>query len=46
MHVIERVLKTVIYTSANSVQMSNPYKLRRAVSGKTVLVTGASYGIS
>jgi NAD(P)-dependent dehydrogenase (short-subunit alcohol dehydrogenase family) len=30
---------------ANPARISDPDKLRRAVSGKTVLVTGASYGI-
>lgn len=30
---------------ANPARVSDPDKLRRAVSGKTVLVTGASYGI-
>jgi len=45
MNVIAQALETVIDRVANPAQISDPDQLRSAVSGKTVLVTGASYGI-
>jgi NAD(P)-dependent dehydrogenase (short-subunit alcohol dehydrogenase family) len=45
MNVITEALEAVIDRVANPGQVSDPDKLRNAVSGKTVLVTGASYGI-
>jgi len=48
-NVIARALKAAFRTAtdtlANPARVSDPDKLRSAVSGKTVLVTGASYGI-
>ncbi|AKN15594.1 epimerase [Mycobacterium haemophilum DSM 44634] len=44
-HVIAQALRTATDTLVNPARVSDPDKLRRAVSGKTVLVTGASYGI-
>lgn len=45
MNVIAQVLQKVTDRVANPARISDPERLRRAVSGKTVLVTGASYGI-
>src|ERR1700750_1763166 len=45
MNVIAQALETVIDRVANPAQISDPDQLRSAVSGKTVLVTGASFGI-
>jgi NAD(P)-dependent dehydrogenase (short-subunit alcohol dehydrogenase family) len=45
MNVLAEALEAAIDRVANPAQVSDPDKLRRAVSGKTVLVTGASYGI-
>ncbi|MCV7342534.1 SDR family NAD(P)-dependent oxidoreductase [Mycobacterium haemophilum] len=42
---IAQALRTATDTLVNPARVSDPDKLRRAVSGKTVLVTGASYGI-
>ena len=42
---IGQAFKTVTDRLANPARVSDPDKLRSAVSGKTVLVTGASYGI-
>jgi NAD(P)-dependent dehydrogenase (short-subunit alcohol dehydrogenase family) len=44
-NVIGQALKTATDRLANPARVSDPDKLRGAVSGKTVLVTGASYGI-
>ena len=44
-NVIAQVLQKVTDRVANPARISDPERLRRAVSGKTVLVTGASYGI-
>jgi len=44
-NVIARAVKTATDRLANPARVSDPDKLRSAVSGKTVLVTGASYGI-
>lgn len=41
----QRVLAAVTDRVANPARVSDPDKLRETVSGKTVLVTGASYGI-
>jgi NAD(P)-dependent dehydrogenase (short-subunit alcohol dehydrogenase family) len=43
--VLKRALKEASDRLANPARVSDPDKLRSAVSGKTVLVTGASYGI-
>jgi len=43
--VIAQVLQTATSRLANPARESDPDRLRRTVSGKTVLVTGASYGI-
>ena len=45
MNVIAQALDKAIDRVANPAQESDPDKLRDAVAGKTVLVTGASYGI-
>lgn len=45
MNVLAQVLNKVTDRVANPARVSDPDKLRAAVSGKTVLVTGASYGI-
>ncbi|WAC91454.1 SDR family NAD(P)-dependent oxidoreductase [Mycobacterium sp. Aquia_213] len=45
MNLISQAIKTVTDRLANPARVANPDKLRAAVSGKTVLVTGASYGI-
>jgi NAD(P)-dependent dehydrogenase (short-subunit alcohol dehydrogenase family) len=45
MNVIAQVLDAALDAVANPGQVSDPDRLRSAVSGKTVLVTGASYGI-
>jgi NAD(P)-dependent dehydrogenase (short-subunit alcohol dehydrogenase family) len=45
MNVIAQALEKAIDAVANPAQVSDPDKLRNVVSGKTVLVTGASYGI-
>ncbi|ORV62814.1 epimerase [Mycobacterium europaeum] len=42
---VVQVLNTVTDHLANPARVSDPDRLRRAVSGKTVLITGASYGI-
>ncbi len=42
---IGQALNEAISRLANPARVSDPDKLRRVVSGKTVLVTGASYGI-
>ena len=42
---IAQVLQTATSRLANPARESDPDRLRRTVSGKTVLVTGASYGI-
>jgi len=42
---VKKALKEASDRLANPARVSDPDKLRRAVSGKTVLVTGASYGI-
>lgn len=42
---IGQALKTATDRLANPARVADPDKLRAAVSGKTVLVTGASYGI-
>ena len=42
---LKRAFVSAIDRVANPARVSDPDKLRRAVSGKTVLVTGASYGI-
>lgn len=42
---VPRAIGGVTDRLANPARVSDPDKLRRAVSGKTVLVTGASYGI-
>jgi NAD(P)-dependent dehydrogenase (short-subunit alcohol dehydrogenase family) len=44
-NLIGQALKTAADRLANPARVSDPDKLRSAVSGKTVLVTGASYGI-
>lgn len=41
----EQALEQAGTRLANPARLSDPDKLRGAVSGKTVLVTGASYGI-
>jgi len=43
--VIAQALQAATDRLANPAKVSDPDKLRRAVSGKTVMVTGASYGI-
>jgi NAD(P)-dependent dehydrogenase (short-subunit alcohol dehydrogenase family) len=43
--VISEAVNEAISRLANPARISDPDKLRRVVSGKTVLVTGASYGI-
>jgi NAD(P)-dependent dehydrogenase (short-subunit alcohol dehydrogenase family) len=43
--VIGQALNEAVSRLANPARVSDPDKLRRVVSGKTVLVTGASYGI-
>jgi NAD(P)-dependent dehydrogenase (short-subunit alcohol dehydrogenase family) len=43
--VITEALNEAISRLANPARISDPDKLRRVVSGKTVLVTGASFGI-
>ncbi|RAU91876.1 epimerase [Mycobacterium colombiense] len=45
MNALTQALNTVTDHVANPARVSDPDKLRGAVSGKTVLVTGASYGI-
>ncbi|WP_172828647.1 SDR family NAD(P)-dependent oxidoreductase [Mycobacterium colombiense] len=45
MNAITQALNTVTDHVANPARVSDPDKLRGAVLGKTVLVTGASYGI-
>ncbi|MFZ1178532.1 MAG: SDR family NAD(P)-dependent oxidoreductase, partial [Mycobacterium sp.] len=45
MNVVAQVLNKVTDRLANPARLSDPDKLRTAVSGKTVLVTGASFGI-
>jgi NAD(P)-dependent dehydrogenase (short-subunit alcohol dehydrogenase family) len=45
LNVIAQAFEKVIDRLANPARVSDPDKLRRAVTGKTVLVTGASYGI-
>ena len=42
---IAQALQAATDRLANPAKVSDPDKLRRAVSGKTVMVTGASYGI-
>jgi NAD(P)-dependent dehydrogenase (short-subunit alcohol dehydrogenase family) len=42
---VQKALKRASDGLANPARVSDPDKLRSAVSGKTVLVTGASYGI-
>jgi len=44
-NLIARAIKMAIDRLANPARASDPDKLRTAVCGKTVLVTGASYGI-
>jgi NAD(P)-dependent dehydrogenase (short-subunit alcohol dehydrogenase family) len=44
-NLIGQAFKTAADRLANPARVSDPDKLRSAVSGKTVLVTGASYGI-
>src|SRR5246127_1524150 len=44
-NVIAQAFEAVTSRLANPARVSDPDKLRGAVSGKTVLVTGASYGI-
>jgi NAD(P)-dependent dehydrogenase (short-subunit alcohol dehydrogenase family) len=44
-NVIAQALQAATDRLANPAKVSDPDKLRRAVSGKTVMVTGASYGI-
>src|SRR4051794_27945970 len=39
------VVTKAVYRLVNPPRMSDPDRLRGAVSGKTVLVTGASYGL-
>jgi len=43
--VIAQALQAATDRLANPAKVSDPDKLRRAVSGKTVMLTGASYGI-
>ncbi|OBF69277.1 epimerase [Mycobacterium sp. 852002-51971_SCH5477799-a] len=45
LNAIAQALNTVTDHVANPARVSDPDKLRRTVFGKTVLVTGASYGI-
>ncbi|OBF85556.1 epimerase [Mycobacterium sp. 852002-51163_SCH5372311] len=45
MNVITQAIEATLDRVANPGQVSDPDRLRKAVSGKTVLVTGASYGI-
>lgn len=45
LNVIAQALKAVTHHVANPARVSDPDKLRAAASGKTALVTGASYGI-
>lgn len=45
MNLATQAVQTAATRLANPARVSNPDKLRGAVSGKTVLVTGASYGI-
>ncbi|WP_197506507.1 SDR family NAD(P)-dependent oxidoreductase [Mycobacterium sp. E3339] len=45
MNAIVQALNAVTDHVANPARVSDPDRLRRAVSGKTALVTGASYGI-
>jgi FlaA1/EpsC-like NDP-sugar epimerase len=45
MNLATQAFKTATDRLANPARVSDPDRLRRAVSGKTVLVTGASYGI-
>ncbi|MEB3980690.1 SDR family NAD(P)-dependent oxidoreductase [Mycobacterium sp. 663a-19] len=45
MNVVAEALKTATDRLANPARISDPDRLRAAVCGKTVLVTGASYGI-
>lgn len=45
LNALTQALNTVTDHVANPARVSDPDKLRGAVSGKTVLVTGASYGI-
>jgi NAD(P)-dependent dehydrogenase (short-subunit alcohol dehydrogenase family) len=44
-HALQQALKKASDRLANPARVSDPDKLRSAVSAKTVLVTGASYGI-
>jgi NAD(P)-dependent dehydrogenase (short-subunit alcohol dehydrogenase family) len=43
--VIRQAFQAVTDRLANPARVSDPERLRRAVSGKTVVITGASYGI-
>jgi NAD(P)-dependent dehydrogenase (short-subunit alcohol dehydrogenase family) len=43
--VIAQAFQSVTGRLANPARVSDPERLRRAVSGKTVVITGASYGI-
>ncbi|MEZ0351306.1 SDR family NAD(P)-dependent oxidoreductase [Mycobacterium sp. pR1184] len=45
MNLLGQAIKTATDRLANPARVGDPDKLRAAVSGKTVLVTGASYGI-
>lgn len=45
LNVIAQALKAVTHHVANPARVSDPDKLRAAASGRTALVTGASYGI-
>jgi len=44
-NVIGQAFQSVTDRLANPARVSDPERLRRAVSGKTVVITGASYGI-
>jgi len=44
-NVIGQAIQSVTDRLANPARVSDPERLRRAVSGKTVVITGASYGI-
>jgi NAD(P)-dependent dehydrogenase (short-subunit alcohol dehydrogenase family) len=43
--VIGQAIQSITGRLANPARVSDPERLRRAVSGKTVVITGASYGI-
>lgn len=45
MNAIAQALDKVLNTVANPARVADPDRLRGAVGGRTVLVTGASYGI-